>query len=43
VKRSFEIQGFEVTPSTPEALHDFMVSEVKKYREVLKSAGIAPQ
>ncbi|HVX75739.1 MAG TPA: tripartite tricarboxylate transporter substrate binding protein [Bradyrhizobium sp.] len=43
VKQSFEAQGFEPTPSSPEELHDFMVSEVAKYGAVLKSAGVKPQ
>ncbi|MDB5609686.1 MAG: Tripartite-type tricarboxylate transporter receptor subunit TctC [Bradyrhizobium sp.] len=43
LKRSFEAQGFEPTPCTPEELRGFMVSEVNKYRDVLKNAGIAQQ
>jgi tripartite-type tricarboxylate transporter receptor subunit TctC len=42
VKRQFAIQGFEPTASTTQALHDLMVSEVTKYAEVLKRAGVEP-
>lgn len=41
--KAFEIQGFEPTSSTPEYLHDFMVSEIKKYHDVLEAAGVKPQ
>jgi tripartite-type tricarboxylate transporter receptor subunit TctC len=40
VKRAFEAQGFEASPSSPDALRDFMSSEVVKYAEALKSAGV---
>jgi tripartite-type tricarboxylate transporter receptor subunit TctC len=43
VKRQLAIQGFEPTPSTPQALRDLMVSEVKKYADVLKNAGVEPE
>ena len=43
LKRQLAIQGFEATPSTPQELHDLLVSEVKKYGEVLKNAGVVPE
>ncbi len=33
-------QGLELAPSTPEQLRDFMVAEIKKYRDVIQRAGI---
>lgn len=42
VKRQFAIQGFEPTASTPQALRDLLTSEVSKYAEVLKNAGVEP-
>lgn len=42
VKRQFAIQGFEPTASTPQALRDLLTSEVSKYAEVLKKAGVEP-
>ncbi|MDB5579048.1 MAG: Tripartite-type tricarboxylate transporter receptor subunit TctC [Bradyrhizobium sp.] len=42
VKRQFAIQGFEPTASTPQALRDLLTSEVNKYAEVLKNAGVEP-
>ena len=43
LKRQLAIQGFEATPSTPQELHDLLVSEVKKYGEVLRNAGVVPE
>jgi len=43
LKRQLAIQGFEPTASTPEALHDLLASEVKKYAEVLRKAGVEPE
>jgi tripartite-type tricarboxylate transporter receptor subunit TctC len=43
LKRQLAIQGFEPTPSTPQELHDLLVSEVKKYGEVLRNAGVVPE
>ncbi len=42
-RRALEIQGFEVTPSTPDALRAHMAAEVKKYGDVIKKAGISTQ
>ena len=42
VKRQFAIQGFEPTASTPQALRDLLTSEVSKYAQVLKNAGVEP-
>ena len=33
-------QGVEITPSKPEELHDYLVGEIKKYRDVIQRAGI---
>ncbi|MGH8618337.1 MAG: tripartite tricarboxylate transporter substrate binding protein [Burkholderiales bacterium] len=33
-------QGVEITPSTPAQLHDYMVGEINKYRDVIQRAGI---
>ena len=43
LKGQLAIQGFEPTPSTPQELHDLLVSEVKKYGEVLRNAGVVPE
>ncbi|MFT4117675.1 Bug family tripartite tricarboxylate transporter substrate binding protein [Bradyrhizobium sp.] len=40
LKKSFQAQGFEPAPSTPEELRDFMTAEVAKYRDVIEKAGI---
>ncbi len=40
VRKSFEAQGFQPSPSTPEELRDFMTTEVSKYREAIEKAGI---
>ena len=37
------VQGLELVPSTPEQLRDIMVSEIKKYRDVIQRAGIKSQ
>lgn len=42
-RRAFELQGFEVTPSTPEALQAHMEAEVKKYSDVIKKSGVSAQ
>jgi tripartite-type tricarboxylate transporter receptor subunit TctC len=41
--KAFDAQGFEPTPSSPEQLRDFMISEIKKYHDVLQAAGVQPQ
>ena len=41
--RVFEAQGFEPVSSNPEELRSFMVSEIKKYHDVLEAAGVKPQ
>lgn len=41
--RVFEAQGFEPASSSPEELRSFMVSEMKKYHDVLEAAGVKPQ
>ena len=41
--RVFEAQGFEPVSSRPEELRSFMVSEIKKYHDVLEVAGVKPQ
>jgi tripartite-type tricarboxylate transporter receptor subunit TctC len=41
--RVFEAQGFEPVSSSPEELRSFMVSEIKKYHDVLEVAGVKPQ
>ena len=33
-------QGLELAASTPEQLRDFMVAEIRKYRDVIQRAGI---
>jgi tripartite-type tricarboxylate transporter receptor subunit TctC len=43
VKKSYEAQGFEPTPSTPDQLRDFMIAEVRKYHEAIEQAGIKPE
>lgn len=43
VMKSYEAQGFEPDPSTPEELRDFMVAEVAKYHDVVEKAGISPE
>lgn len=43
VKKSYEAQGFEPAPSSPDELRDFMTAEVKKYGEILANAGVKPQ
>lgn len=43
VVKSYEAQGFEPDPSTPEELRDFMVAEVAKYHDVVEKAGISPE
>jgi tripartite-type tricarboxylate transporter receptor subunit TctC len=42
VKRQFALQGFEPSASTPQALRDLLTSEVSKYADVLKNAGVEP-
>lgn len=41
IKKAFEAQGFEPAPSTSKDLEEFMKSEVTKYAQVLKRAGVA--
>jgi tripartite-type tricarboxylate transporter receptor subunit TctC len=43
VKASYEAQGFEPAPSSPEELRDFMTAEVAKYHEAIEKAGIKPE
>jgi tripartite-type tricarboxylate transporter receptor subunit TctC len=43
VKKSYEAQGFEPAPSSPEELRDFMTAEVAKYHEAVAKAGIKPE
>jgi tripartite-type tricarboxylate transporter receptor subunit TctC len=43
VKASYEAQGFEPAPSSPEELRDFMTAEVAKYHEAVEKAGIKPE
>jgi tripartite-type tricarboxylate transporter receptor subunit TctC len=43
VRASYEAQGFEPAPSTPEELRDFMTAEVAKYHETVEGAGIRPE
>jgi tripartite-type tricarboxylate transporter receptor subunit TctC len=40
VRKSFQAQGFQPSPSTSEELRDFMTAEVSKYRETIEKAGI---
>lgn len=40
VKKSFEAQGFQPAPSTPQDLRDFMKAEVAKYHDAVEKAGI---
>jgi tripartite-type tricarboxylate transporter receptor subunit TctC len=40
VRKSFQAQGFQPSPSNSEELRDFMATEVSKYREVSEKAGI---
>jgi tripartite-type tricarboxylate transporter receptor subunit TctC len=40
VKKLYQAQGFQPSPSTPEELRDFMAAEVKKYRQTIEAAGI---
>jgi tripartite-type tricarboxylate transporter receptor subunit TctC len=40
LKKSYEAQGFEPAPSTPDELRDFMISEVSKYHDAIEQAGI---
>jgi tripartite-type tricarboxylate transporter receptor subunit TctC len=40
LENSFEAQGFEPAPSTPDELKYFMTSEVNKYRDAIEQAGI---
>lgn len=40
VRKSFQAQGFQPSPSSSEELRDFMATEVSKYREVSEKAGI---
>lgn len=40
VRKSFQAQGFQPSPSKSEELHDFMATEISKYREVSEKAGI---
>ena len=42
VKASYEKLGFVPQPSTREELTSFMKSEMQKYADVIKSAGIQP-
>lgn len=41
--KAFAAQGFEPAPSSPEELRELMISEVKKYHDVLEAAGVKPQ
>lgn len=43
VVKSYEAQGFDPAPSTPEELRDFMTAEVAKYHDVIEKAGIQPE
>jgi tripartite-type tricarboxylate transporter receptor subunit TctC len=43
VVKSYEAQGFDPAPSTPEELRDFMTAEVAKYHGVIEKAGIQPE
>jgi tripartite-type tricarboxylate transporter receptor subunit TctC len=43
VRKSYEAQGFEPAPSTPDELRDFMTAEVKKYHDAIEQAGIKPE
>jgi tripartite-type tricarboxylate transporter receptor subunit TctC len=43
VVKSYEAQGFDPAPSTPEELRDFMTAEVAKYHNVIEKAGIQPE
>jgi tripartite-type tricarboxylate transporter receptor subunit TctC len=40
VKRIFAAQGFQAVPSTPAELGDLLVSDIRKFREVVQQAGI---
>jgi tripartite-type tricarboxylate transporter receptor subunit TctC len=40
VKKLYQAQGFQPSPSTPEELRAFMAAEVKKYRQTIEAAGI---
>jgi tripartite-type tricarboxylate transporter receptor subunit TctC len=40
--KQFELQGFEPSPTSPEELRAFMVSEIKKYHDILERAGVKP-
>jgi tripartite-type tricarboxylate transporter receptor subunit TctC len=43
IKRLYQAQGFQPSPSSPDELRAFMAAEVVKYRDVLQSAGVKPQ
>lgn len=43
VVKSYQAQGFDPAPSTPEELRDFMTAEVAKYHDVVEKAGISPE
>lgn len=43
VVKSYEAQGFDPAPSTPDELRDFMTAEVAKYHDVVEKAGIKPE
>jgi tripartite-type tricarboxylate transporter receptor subunit TctC len=40
VKEKLAVQGCELVGDTPEHFHDFIVSEIKKWADVIKDAGV---
>jgi tripartite-type tricarboxylate transporter receptor subunit TctC len=43
MKASYEAQGFEPAPSSPDELRDFLTAEVAKYHRIVEKAGIKPE
>lgn len=42
-RKDFSKRAFEPEASTPEELKAFVVSEIRKWAEIVKAAGIRPE
>jgi len=43
VKKQLELDGTEITPSTPEQYADFIDKDEKKWSELAKASGVEPE
>jgi tripartite-type tricarboxylate transporter receptor subunit TctC len=43
VKKQLELDGTEITPSTPEQYGDFIDADEKKWAELVKASGVEPE